>query len=84
MVIRIFAKFIFTERKRLARVIFQLDVMHNWPQKLPQKSMDEKLSLCHSDRSIVIHKPQNGVGGVARLMSTLIQKRLGCHFVEFR
>jgi hypothetical protein len=25
-------------------VIFQLDVVHNWPNKLPQKSMDEKLS----------------------------------------
>jgi hypothetical protein len=25
-------------------VIFQLDVMHNWPNKLPQKSMDEKSS----------------------------------------
>jgi hypothetical protein len=25
-------------------VILQLDVLHNWPNKLPQKSMDEKLS----------------------------------------
>jgi hypothetical protein len=25
-------------------MIFQLDVVHNWPNKLPQKSMDEKLS----------------------------------------
>jgi hypothetical protein len=25
-------------------VIFQLDVVHNWPNKLPQKSMDEKSS----------------------------------------
>jgi hypothetical protein len=27
-------------------VIFQLDVVHNCPNKLPQKSMDEKLSPC--------------------------------------
>jgi hypothetical protein len=25
-------------------VIFQLDVVHYWPNKLPLKSMDEKLS----------------------------------------
>jgi hypothetical protein len=25
-------------------VIFQLDVVHNWPKKLAQKSMDEKSS----------------------------------------
>jgi hypothetical protein len=25
-------------------VIFQLDVMHNWPNKLPPKSMDEESS----------------------------------------
>jgi hypothetical protein len=25
-------------------VIFQLDVVHNWPNKLPQKSMNEKSS----------------------------------------
>jgi hypothetical protein len=25
-------------------VIFQLDVVHNWPNKVPQKSMDEKSS----------------------------------------
>jgi hypothetical protein len=25
-------------------VIFQLDVVHNWPNKLSQKSMDEKSS----------------------------------------
>jgi hypothetical protein len=25
-------------------VIFQLDVVHNWPNKLLQKSMDEKSS----------------------------------------
>jgi hypothetical protein len=25
-------------------VIFQLDVVHNWPNKVPQKPMDEKSS----------------------------------------
>jgi hypothetical protein len=25
-------------------MFFQLNVVHNWPNKLPQKSMDEKLS----------------------------------------
>jgi hypothetical protein len=41
-------------------VIFQLDVVHNWPSKLLQKSIDEKLSLHCPNHSIVIHKPQNG------------------------
>jgi hypothetical protein len=32
-------------------VIFQVDVVYNWPNKLPQKSMDEKPSpLCHIRR----------------------------------
>jgi hypothetical protein len=36
-------------------VIFQLDVVHNWPNKLFQKSMDEKSStLSHPEKSIVI------------------------------
>jgi hypothetical protein len=33
----IFAKFILTKKKRPPRVIFQLDVVHNWPSELPQK-----------------------------------------------
>jgi hypothetical protein len=40
-------------------VIFQLDVGHNWPNKLPQKSMDEKSSpfVTHtSPLSFIIHK----------------------------
>jgi hypothetical protein len=60
-----FAKFIFMERKRPPMVIFQLDVLHNWPNKLPQKSMDEKLSSFLLSRPVfVIHKPQNGTSGV--------------------
>jgi hypothetical protein len=37
-------------------VIFQLDVVHNWLNKLSQKSMDEKLSpsVCPS-KGVVIH-----------------------------
>jgi hypothetical protein len=40
-------------------VIFQLDVVHNWPKKLPQKSMDEKLSpyvIQGSPLSFISHK----------------------------
>jgi hypothetical protein len=47
MVIYVFAKFIFIERKRPPKVIFQLDVVHNWPNKLPQKSMN--VTLCCLD-----------------------------------
>jgi hypothetical protein len=44
MVIRFFSKFILTKRKRPPMIIFQLDVVHNWANKLPLKSMDEKSS----------------------------------------
>jgi hypothetical protein len=37
-----FAKFVLIGRGRLLRVICQLDVVHNWPKKLTQKSLDEK------------------------------------------
>jgi hypothetical protein len=37
-------------------VIFQLDVVHNWLNKLLQKSMDEKSStLCRPVQGVVIH-----------------------------
>jgi hypothetical protein len=39
-----FAKLVLTQRERPPMVIFQLDVVHNWPNKMPQKSMDEKSS----------------------------------------
>jgi hypothetical protein len=39
-----------------------LDVVHNWPSKLPQI-----ISLYCPDQSIVILKPQNGLGGVQGL-----------------
>jgi hypothetical protein len=39
-----FSKFILTRRERLPMVIFQLDVVYKWPNKLPLKSMIEKLS----------------------------------------
>jgi hypothetical protein len=58
MIIHFFAKFNLTEKERLFMVIFQLDVVHNWLNKLAQKSMDEKSS------PFVIHKPQNGSGGI--------------------
>jgi hypothetical protein len=51
-------------------VIFQLDVVHKWPNKLPLKSMDEKSSpsLAHRPgKGVVIHKPQNGSGGIKGL-----------------
>jgi hypothetical protein len=51
MVIHFFAKFIFTEKERPFMVIFQLDVVHNWPNKLPPKSMDEKSSPFITHRS---------------------------------
>jgi hypothetical protein len=55
----VFAIFILTKRERPPIVIFQLDVGHNWPNKLPQKSMDEKSSpfVTHtSPLSFIIHK----------------------------
>jgi hypothetical protein len=61
-----FINFILTERERPHMVIFQLDVVHNLPNKLLQKSMDEKsiVSLCHPKMFIVIYKPQNVAIGV--------------------
>jgi hypothetical protein len=59
-----FAKLILTERRRHPKMIFQLDVVHNLPAKLPQKSWMKK---CRPDLYIVIHKPQNGVGSVCGL-----------------
>jgi hypothetical protein len=53
-----FAKFILTKKKPLMG-IFQLDVAHNWPNKLPQKSMDEESSssITHkSPLSFISHK----------------------------
>ena len=44
MVIYFFAKFNLIERERPPIVLFQLDVVHNCPNKLPQKLMDEKSS----------------------------------------
>jgi hypothetical protein len=42
MVICFFSqKLVLTKRGRLVRVICQLDVMHNWLSKVPQKSLDE-------------------------------------------
>jgi hypothetical protein len=38
------ARFILVERGRPPMVIFQLDVVHNWSNQLPQKLVDEKLS----------------------------------------
>jgi hypothetical protein len=49
MVIRFFCKNSFL-RKEKDLVIFQLDVVHNWP-KLLQKSMDEKSSPSATHRS---------------------------------
>jgi hypothetical protein len=40
-------------------MIFQLDVVHKWPNKLPQKSMDEKWSpsvIHRSTLSFISHK----------------------------
>jgi hypothetical protein len=45
-------------------MIFQLDVLHNWPYKLPQKSMDEKLSPSVTQRSpssFISHKMVSSV-----------------------
>jgi hypothetical protein len=46
-----FAKFMLSERERPPMVIFQLDVVQNWPNKLLQKPMDEKLSPSVTQRS---------------------------------
>jgi hypothetical protein len=46
-------------------VIFQLDVVHNWPKELPKNQWMKTISLCRPEQSIVIHKPQNDTGGVA-------------------
>jgi hypothetical protein len=53
-------KSILTENERPPMVIFQLEVVHNRPNKLSQKSMNGKLSSF----VIVIHKPQNGASGI--------------------
>jgi hypothetical protein len=39
------AKKILIERRRFLKAICQLDVMHYWLSKLPQKLLDEKLLL---------------------------------------
>jgi hypothetical protein len=46
-----FPKFILNERERPPIVIFQLNVVHKWPNKLPQKSVDEKSSPSIIQRS---------------------------------
>jgi hypothetical protein len=59
MVIRFFANCILTEKKRPPMVLFQLDMVHNYPSKQPQKSMDEKLSsiVAYSNQvSFISHK----------------------------
>jgi hypothetical protein len=43
-------------------VIFQLDVVHNIGWKF--------ISLCHLGNGIVIHKPQNGFGGIKGIKSS--------------
>jgi hypothetical protein len=40
-----FAKFVLMERRRPPKIIFQLDVVHNLPTKLPQELLNEKLLL---------------------------------------
>jgi hypothetical protein len=57
-----FAKFILTKRERPPMVIFQLDMVYNWSNKLPQKSMDEisSPSIIHrSPLSFISHKTIN-------------------------
>jgi hypothetical protein len=45
-------------------VIFQLDVVHNWPNKLLQKFYGWKIvSFYCPSKSVVILKPQIGDGG---------------------
>jgi hypothetical protein len=64
-------------------VIFPLDV-HNWPNKLNQKSIDEKLSLSRVVELIVIHKPQNGASSIAELNSrptSAIMQHLQCMMI---
>ena len=43
--IQVSYKFIFIDIRRLLGVIFQLDVVHHWPGKLPQKTLDESFIL---------------------------------------
>ena len=49
-------------------MIFQLDVVHKWLNKLPLKLMDEKSSPSvvplSPRQGVIIHKPQNGSGGI--------------------
>ena len=45
MVIHFFTKFVLIERGRPTKVILQLEVVHNLPTKLPQKSLYEKSIL---------------------------------------
>jgi hypothetical protein len=44
MVIHFFCKIQSYRKRRTSHGDFQLDVVHNWPYKLPQKSIDEKSS----------------------------------------
>jgi hypothetical protein len=48
-----FSKFILTERERLPMVIFQFNVVHNCPNKLPLKCMNEKLSPSVAHASVL-------------------------------
>ena len=42
MVIHFFMKNLILQKKRPPKVIFQLDVVHNLPSKLPQTLLDKK------------------------------------------
>jgi hypothetical protein len=64
-----FCKCILPERERPPKVIFQSDVVHNWPNKLPQKSREKNSSPSIGETTpFVIHKPQNGCVSVQGLI----------------
>jgi hypothetical protein len=56
------ARFVLAE---CLRVICQLDVVHNWPSKMPQKVLDDKLFFFFDvGKFIVIQMPLHGALGV--------------------
>jgi hypothetical protein len=55
-------------------------VVHNWPKKLPQKLLDEKIDFFpQPNRFTVIQMPQNGALGISGLIHVGHKKDWNCH-----
>jgi hypothetical protein len=62
-----FAKFVLMERRRPPKIIFQLDVVHNLPTELPQKSWMKNHFFHPPEAFTVIQTPHIGAFGSTRL-----------------